>query len=111
MSDEPTRTMIYPSQKIAELCEENAKLRATLAEAKAQVARPLSEWTEEVGDALWWRFPVEEPPYVGSPNDRGLTVEIHSAAGMACRGAVGGWPGYHTHWTPLPAPRAAPEPA
>jgi hypothetical protein len=46
-------------------------------------ARPLLEWHEDRGDVLWWRFPVEEPPYVGSPLDTD-------------------WPGYHTHWTPLP---------
>lgn len=29
----------------------------------------LEEWNEEYGDCLWWRFPVEEPPYCGSPLD------------------------------------------
>jgi hypothetical protein len=47
------------------------------------VARHLIEWGETAGDVLWWRFPVEEPPYVGSP-------------------LCDDWPGYHTHWTPLP---------
>ena len=32
---------------------------------------------------LWWTFPVQEPPYVDSP-------------------IAGDWPGYHTHWSPLP---------
>ena len=27
-------------------------------------ARQLSEWNEDVGDVLWWRFPIEEPPCV-----------------------------------------------
>lgn len=48
-------------------------------------ARPLEEWHEDIGDALWWRFPIEEPPYVGSPLD--------------CA-----WTGYHTHWTPIICP-------
>lgn len=30
-------------------------------------ARPLIEWHEGVGEVLWWRFPVREAPYVGSP--------------------------------------------
>lgn len=49
-------------------------------------ARPLSEWTEDNGDVLWWRFPVTETPYIRSPLSLGYN----------------GWPGYHTHWTPLP---------
>lgn len=48
-------------------------------------ARPLSEWEEDMGSVLWWRFPVEEPPYCGTPN-------------------CNDWPGYHTHWTPLVVP-------
>lgn len=26
-------------------------------------------WNEDVGDVLWWNFPVEEPPYCGTPLD------------------------------------------
>ncbi len=48
-------------------------------------ARPLEEWGEDYGDVLWWKFPIEEPPYVGSPLD--------------CD-----WSGYHTHWTPIEVP-------
>lgn len=53
-------------------------------------ARPIAEWHEDYGDALWWTFPIQEPPYCGSP----LDVD---------------WPNYHTHWTPLVIP-AAPAP-
>jgi hypothetical protein len=52
-------------------------------EASAAVARPLGEWHEDFGPALWWFFPMSEPPYVGGPTDSD-------------------WPGYHSHWTPLP---------
>lgn len=48
--------------------------------------RPSEEWHEDYGDVLWWKFPVDEPPYVGSPLDE------H-------------WPAYHTHWTPIPIPQ------
>lgn len=48
-------------------------------------ALPLRNWHEDVGSALWWRFPVTEEPYAGSP----LDTE---------------WPGYHTHWTPFVVP-------
>jgi hypothetical protein len=67
-----------------------------------EIARPLSEWNEDVGDVLWWAFPVEEAPYVGTPLDLGQTVELHAHKGLLSRAVVGGWPGYHTHWTPLP---------
>jgi hypothetical protein len=54
----------------------------------AMNARPLDEWDEDTGTALWWRFPIEEPPYCGSPNcDNWL-------------------PDYYTHWTPLIVPDA-----
>ncbi len=57
--------------------------------------RPLAEWREDIGPVIWWRFPLDEPPYVGSPLD--------------CD-----WPEYHTHWTPIiipldPAPMSVPE--
>jgi len=92
--------------------------------------RPLSEWHEDVGPVLWWKFPLDEPPYCGSPLDLGYEVVITGIATAAApldqspnapkpvtvkseMGSimVGGWPGYHTHWTPLPmpmAPREAP---
>lgn len=56
-----------------------------LAHENALSARPLSAWTEEDGSVLWWKFPVNEPPYVGDPTDDN-------------------WPGYHTHWTPIVEP-------
>ena len=31
--------------------------------------RPLVEWGEDYRDCLWWKFPIEEPPYCGSPLD------------------------------------------
>lgn len=70
-------------------------------------ARPLSEWHEDMGPALWWAFPITEAPYVGTPLDGGQTVEItvraHGVDKMM-RALVGGWPGYHTHWTPIVEP-------
>ncbi len=57
----------------------------TVAGIAARKAIPLSDWHEGIGAALWWRFPVEEPPYCGSP-------------------VCDDWPGYHTHWTPILVP-------
>lgn len=56
---------------------------------KYTTKRPLEEWHEDCGDALWWTDPVCEPPYCGTPLD--------------CD-----WPGYHTHWTPLIQPEDNP---
>jgi hypothetical protein len=38
--------------------------------------RPIAEYDEDMGTVLWWKFPIEEPPYVGSPNDLGHEVVI-----------------------------------
>lgn len=68
-------------------------LPSLLEVAKAHAGRKshrlhsLEEWHEGVGDVLWWRFPISEPPYVGSP----LDTE---------------WPGYHTHWQRITSPSA-----
>jgi hypothetical protein len=51
----------------------------------AKEAQPLSKWHEDVGNVLWWTFPVNEPPWCGQPSDSD-------------------WPGYHTHWTRLLVP-------
>lgn len=58
----------------------------------APTAIPGEQYHEDMGDVTWWRFPVEEPPWVGSPNDSD-------------------WPGYHTHFTPLPPVPVEPDPA
>ncbi len=48
-------------------------------------AKPRSWYHEDFGPVLWWRFPINEPPYVGTPHDDD-------------------WPGYHTHWTLIDVP-------
>ena len=53
--------------------------------ARQREARTIDEWHEDFGDVLWWTFPIQEPPYCGSP----LDVD---------------WPDYHTHWTPIIEP-------
>ena len=46
---------------------------------------PREEWTEETGNALWWKFPITEPPYIGSPLDEDFSDE-------------------YTHFTSIPVP-------
>lgn len=57
-------------------------------EARQPIPRPFEEWHEDYGDVLWWRFPLEGPPYIGSPLDEDWVDD-----------------GYFTHWTPLPIPQ------
>ena len=69
--------------------------------------RPIDEYHEDMGSVLWWKFPITEPPYVGSPLDCGFVVEAelrthHNSS--ATKLLVGGWPGYHTHFTPIQIP-------
>lgn len=60
---------------------------------KAKDPQPLAEYHEDMGPVLWWRFPIEEPPYVGSP----LYTD---------------WPGAHTHFTTIIVPdEPLPQPA
>lgn len=56
------------------------------------VARPAEEWHEDYGDALWWSFPVEEPPYRGSP------ISYHADGSPTV-------PDWCTHWTPIFVPK------
>lgn len=61
-------------------------VRAALAAQPAAVdgVRPLDDWHEDDGPVVWWKLPVDEPAWIGTPLDSD-------------------WPGYHTHWTPHPA--------
>ena len=72
-------------------------LRLTIADtittllARAETTRatalpqPLDDWHEDLGPKLWWKFPINEPPYCGTPLDDD-------------------WPEYHTHFTSIPMP-------
>lgn len=55
--------------------------------AEAMEPKPADEWHEDIGPALWWCFPISEPPYSGRPRDTDF-------------------PDYVTHWTPLIVPDA-----
>jgi hypothetical protein len=65
-------------------------------------ARPLAEWHEGIGPVLWWTFPI----------DTGFPVEVtirDSVRDYTYTQMHGGWPGYHTHWTPIPLASLSPE--
>jgi hypothetical protein len=78
---DPRNKIVDPDADTLEHHPETVACRA------ATLPKPLADWDEDKGAVLWWRFPVEEPPYCGHPN-------------------CDDWPGYHTHWTPLIVPDA-----
>ncbi len=61
-------------------------LDAFIAQHEAlHIAKPLDDWAEEDGPVLWWKFPICEPPYSGTPLDDDF-------------------PDYVTHWSVTPIP-------
>lgn len=52
----------------------------------ANEPKPIEEWHEDHGDVIWWKLPIEEPPYVGTPLDSDFEE------------------GYYTHFTRLIEP-------
>lgn len=54
---------------------------------RQSTAIPREDWEEDDGPALWWRFPVCEPPYVGDPREDDFPEDV-------------------THWTRIVIPRA-----
>lgn len=78
--------MLHPANKCVDPSADTIEHHPdAVAGLKAKEPRPLAEWQESDGAVLWWRFPVVEAPYCGTPN-------------------TDGWPGYHTHWTALIVP-------
>ena len=78
-------TQAYRALPSPYLCERRDCDTLVAAYLAAIEPHPLDDWHDDDGFALWWKFPVHEPPYVGSPT---------------CLN----WPGHHTHWTPIPMP-------
>ena len=52
----------------------------------ANELKPIEEWHEDYGDCLFWKLPIDEPPYCGSP----LSSDFIE--------------GYYTHFTRLIMP-------
>jgi len=82
-----------------------------MAETDLHRPRPFCDWHEDRGDVLWWRIPISEPPYLGTPLDLGRSMKVEVTIGLEhheMKGAdVGGWPWQeederHLWWTPLP---------
>jgi len=72
--------------RVTELLEANnreVEHRRAAIGAKFLDLYPADTWHEDFGPVLWWKLPVSEAPWCGSPGDSD-------------------WPGYHTHWSHLP---------
>lgn len=76
----------YAMQLMFRLLEDHDTCqRQAAAYKELMTVRPELDWCEEMGNVLWWKFPIQEPPYCGTPLDDD-------------------WPEDHTDWTPLPCP-------
>ena len=60
-------------------------------QAEKVEARLAEHWHEDIGPVLWWNFPVEEPPYCGTPLDEHF-------------------PKYKTHFTTIDMPNEIEKP-
>lgn len=81
--------------------------------------RPYSEWQEDMGNVLWFLWPIEQAPWVGTPLDLGravsfdvtvqIGIDVYEVEPKAI-GDTGGWPWKDADeetearlfWTPLP---------
>jgi hypothetical protein len=54
------------------------------------VTRRRGEWHEDDGPVLWWRFPIVEPPYAGTPLDSDWPFPMNELSALG--------------WTPLLVP-------
>jgi len=77
---------------ISSECEPIIKIIRQLLAEKEQLAsivchyetfEHIDDYHEDEGCVLFWKLPVVEPPYCGTPNDTGFLE------------------GYYTHWTPI----------
>lgn len=88
--------------------------------------RPFHEWHEDHGDVIWWLWPIEQAPWIGTPLDIGRTVSFDITVQIGRDfyevepkpiGDTGGWPWADADddtesrlfWTPLPDANAIDE--
>lgn len=92
MTDDENRYVTTMANQIVnnpEFISPRSALNVAEAWLDAVTPRPLDEWSDDDGCVLWWRLPVEEPPYCGSPNCSTWHED------------------YYTHWIPLICPMVA----
>jgi hypothetical protein len=77
----------HPNPLLSRVHEEIESGRLDIKIENQESALPFEEWHEECGVVLWWKFPIEEPPYCGTPLDSDWKSD------------------YYTHWTPIIIPK------
>lgn len=101
-----------PSARISSDKDRENPVEGRGALREAVSPRPFSEWHEDHRDVLWFRHPICEPPYCGSPLDLGRSACVSLTVGReqvedVSLGNVGGWPfdeedEPNLWWLPLP---------
>ena len=61
--------MAMPNTSSVYLLDGNDEISLTEPQGEKVEAHLAEHWNEDIGDVLWWNFPVEEPPYCGTPLD------------------------------------------
>lgn len=90
--DSEYRTSLIRSDKAIELIKKIDESESRQLDEPTKVIAHLAEhWDEDTGDVLWWNFPVEEPPYCGTPLDEHF-------------------PEYKTHFTTIDMPNEIEKP-
>ena len=76
MRQETEKAMIALADRVkwqtAEMAEQEVEKLALVKEQKAWKPNPFvpaDEWGDEDGEVLWWVFPIQAAPYIGSPCD------------------------------------------
>lgn len=64
---DPDERMIY--NEAIDACIVTLEEHQSKPEQAKPYARPFSEYHEDFGPVLWWRFPIQEPPYCGRDDD------------------------------------------
>lgn len=85
MFEERTNNATAMKDLIDDVVEHIYQERQRRERATGVRVKPREEWHEDMGPVLWWSFPVEEPPYAGTPLDDDF-------------------PEYMTYWTPIVQP-------
>ena len=84
-----------PDSEYRLACNDLIEAIRALSAEPAQSVRPLEEWHEDHGNAVWWAWDNDRKEWLGEPAYIGKPLDSD-------------WPDYHTHWTPHPAFPAAP---
>lgn len=69
----PTNSKLGPHGGCECECHKRHDLQAKL--DQLHTPRPFDDWHEDIGNVLWWSFPISEPPFSGDPHDSDFPFE------------------------------------